>query len=87
MTIITLSTVGYGEVITLNTEGRIFASLLILFGMGTLIYFGSTIIAFWVEFDLRQARQRKKMQKLQHSRDRHRINIVVTPSPFAFNHR
>jgi voltage-gated potassium channel len=64
MTIITLSTVGYGEVIPLETAGRLFASLMIVIGMGSLIYFGSTVIAFWVEFDLRGARRRKKMEKL-----------------------
>jgi voltage-gated potassium channel len=63
MTIITLSTVGYGEVIPLDTAGRIFASLMIVTGMGSLIYFGSTVIAFWVEFDLRGARRRRRMQK------------------------
>jgi len=42
MTIITLSTVGYGEVIPLTGVGRVFASVLIITGMGSLIYFGST---------------------------------------------
>lgn len=63
MTIITLSTVGYGEVIPLDMAGRIFASVLIILGMGSLIYFGSTVIAFWVEFDLQRVRRRKRMQK------------------------
>lgn len=63
MTIITLSTVGYGEVIPLDGVGRVFASILIITGMGSLIYFGSTVIAFWVELDLQHARRRKRMQK------------------------
>jgi len=63
MTIISLSTTGYGEVIPLNDEGRLFASLLIVFGMGTLIYLGSTIVAFVVEADLHKIRRRKKMIK------------------------
>lgn len=63
MTIITLSTVGYGEVIPMDTSTRIFGSLLILFGMGSLIYFGSTVIALWVEIDMGQVRRRKRMQK------------------------
>ena len=63
MTIITLSTVGYSEIIPLDAHGRIFASFLILFGMGAIIYFGSTIIAIWVELDIYQYRRRKKMQK------------------------
>lgn len=63
MTIITLSTVGYGEVIPMDTPMRVFASLLILFGMGSLIYFGSTVVALWVELDMGQVRRRKRMQK------------------------
>jgi voltage-gated potassium channel len=63
MTIITLSTVGYSEVVFLETPGHLFASFLILVGMGALIYFGSTIVALWVETDLQQIRRRKKMQK------------------------
>ena len=63
MTIITLSTVGYGEVIPMTTGTRFFASFLIIFGMGSLIYFGSTVIAVWIELDMRQARRRKRMQK------------------------
>jgi voltage-gated potassium channel len=63
MTIITLSTVGYGEVIELTDWGRAFASVLILTGMGSLIYFASTIVAFWIEIDLKQIRLRKRMQK------------------------
>lgn len=63
MTVITLATVGYSEVIPLDPAGQLFASILIILGMGTLIYFGSTLVAFWVEIDLRQVRRRRKMQK------------------------
>ena len=63
MTIITLSTVGYSEVVELDTAGHLFASFLIVMGMGALIYFGSTIVALWVETDLQKVRRKKKMQK------------------------
>lgn len=63
MTIITLSTVGYGEVIPMNGAARVFASVLIIFGMGSLIYFGSTVVAFWIELDMKHARRRRKMDK------------------------
>lgn len=63
MTIITLSTVGYGEIIPLTETGRAFASFLIVFGMGTLIYFGSTVAALWVETDMGRARRKRKMRK------------------------
>ena len=38
MTIITISTVGYGEVFPLSSAGRLFASFLIVGGLGTAIY-------------------------------------------------
>ncbi|MCP4674937.1 MAG: potassium channel protein [Deltaproteobacteria bacterium] len=63
MTVITLSTVGYGEVIPMTAAARVFASFLIIFGMGSLIYFGSTVVAFWIELDVQKARRRKRMQK------------------------
>jgi voltage-gated potassium channel len=63
MTIITLSTVGYGEIIPMTPVGRGFASFLIIFGMGTLLYFASTVVAFWVELDMTKVRRRRKMQK------------------------
>jgi voltage-gated potassium channel len=63
MTIITLSTVGYGEVIPLDDAGRVFASFIIIIGMGSLIYFGSTMVAIWVELDMQEVRRRKRMQK------------------------
>jgi voltage-gated potassium channel len=62
MTVITLSTVGYAEVFPLNGTGRVFTSVLIVFGMGTLLYFGSTMTAFWVELDMRNVHRRKRME-------------------------
>ena len=63
MTVITLSTVGYGEVIPMSGPVRAFTSFLIVFGMGTLIYFGSVVVAFWVELDMTKVRRRRKMQR------------------------
>ena len=73
MTIITLSTVGYGEVIPMTTGARFFASFLIIFGMGSLIYFGSTVVAFFIEIDLQQVRRRRRMQKTINELDNHVI--------------
>ena len=49
MTIITLSTVGYGEVQPLDASGRIFTSILIIFNLGTFAYAASTVSAFFIE--------------------------------------
>ncbi|QQR88849.1 MAG: potassium channel protein [Myxococcales bacterium] len=66
MTIITVSTVGYAE--TLPGLGqvdyaRLWTSLLILLGSGTLLYFASTFTAYIVEGDLRNVFRRKRMNK------------------------
>ncbi len=72
MTVITLTTVGYGEVLPGFDHvpyAREFTILLIVFGMGTFIYFASTLTALIIEGDLRDAlrktRMRKTIQKLE----------------------
>src|SRR3990167_8076087 len=52
MTVITITTVGYREVRPLDTEGRIFTILLVLFGVGTAFYLLTTFVAFVIEGDL-----------------------------------
>jgi voltage-gated potassium channel len=65
MTVITLATVGYGEVIdSSHFPGvRIFTSILILSGMGILLYSLSTVTAIMVEMDLSDVFKRRKMNK------------------------
>lgn len=63
MTVITIASVGYGEVRPLTANGRIFTMFLILFGSGTLIYCFSIFTAFIVEGDLSDAIRRRKMNK------------------------
>ncbi len=43
MTVITVTTVGYGEVRPLSQQGRVFTALLILGGLGVLAYFGQAV--------------------------------------------
>ncbi len=52
MTIITLASVGYGEVKPLDPSGQIFASLLIVFNMGIFAYSLAVVSAFLIEGDL-----------------------------------
>lgn len=65
MTVITVSTVGYGEVVPLDqvAHARIFAIFLILFGMGSMMFFGSTIVALFVEKDIGKAWRERKMDR------------------------
>ena len=66
MTIITLSTVGYGEMLDLSTHpgGRLFTAFLIILGMGVLLYVVSNITAFIVEGELLKIFWRRKMDKM-----------------------
>ena len=64
MTAITLTTVGYGEEIAVDTDGaRIFTAILILVGMGAVLYFVSTSTAFLLEGQLGHVFRRKKMER------------------------
>jgi voltage-gated potassium channel len=65
-TVITLSTVGYGETLEgMNEHGyaRLWTVGLIVLGSGTLLYFVSTLTAFIVEGDIRDAFRRNRMKQ------------------------
>jgi voltage-gated potassium channel len=63
MTVITVSTVGYGEVHPLHQNGRLFASILILVWLATAFY-TTTRLGQWVlEGKLRDVMERRKLMK------------------------
>ncbi len=61
MTMITLTTVGYGETHTLSPNGRIFTIVLLVFSMTTLGYAISTIASFVIEGQLNTLIRGRKM--------------------------
>jgi voltage-gated potassium channel len=63
MTVITIATVGYGEVNPLSPYGRTFTIFLIILGMGILLFCISTFTAFLVEGELSEILRRRKMEK------------------------
>lgn len=63
MTVITLSTVGYGEVQPLSRPGQLFAAFLILAGMVTVAYAVSVIGRSALEGELYKYRRINKMRK------------------------
>lgn len=65
MTVITLTTVGYSEIIPLETHpwGRVFTMVLLIAGMGTLLYFLGAITTFLVEGNLEHVFWRRRMKK------------------------
>jgi voltage-gated potassium channel len=65
MTVISITSVGYGEVldVTGNIPAQIFTMFLITFGMGVILYGISTLTASIIEGELSGIWRRKKMEK------------------------
>jgi len=65
MTVITVATVGYGEVHDLsgNLPARVFAVIYILISLGTIAFAVTSITAFIVEGELKNILGRRKMEK------------------------
>ena len=70
MTVITLSTVGYGEVTELSTGGKLFTVLLIVLGIGAASYSVMTAATFLIEGQLREVLDRRnKMREIDKLQD------------------
>lgn len=71
MTVISLTSVGYGEIleVTGNIPAQVFTMLLITFGMGIILYGISTLTAFLIEGEFsgvwRKKQMRKRIEKLK----------------------
>lgn len=63
MTIITLTTIGFGEIHDLSNNGRIFTIVLIIFSMGIAGYSVSTIASFVLEGQLNELIRGKRMDQ------------------------
>jgi voltage-gated potassium channel len=66
MTIITITTVGYGETLAGMDKvehARALTVVLLVFGTGTVVYFASTLTAMIIEGDIRRALRRTRMRK------------------------
>lgn len=76
MTVITISTVGYGEIINTsgNTLARLLTMMIMVFGMGIMLYAVSSLTAFFVEGTFKDIWRRLKMKKIIQSLKGH---IVV----------
>lgn len=61
MTVITIATVGYGEVHPLSTVGRVFTSFLIITSFGTFAYAVSTITRFVTDGEFNRFFKNKKL--------------------------
>lgn len=64
MTLITISTVGYGEVVPLHTFGaRVFAGLMGISGLGVLTFLFTSLTVFFLEKDLDLSLRRRRMEQ------------------------
>jgi voltage-gated potassium channel len=63
MTVTTLSTVGYGEIHPLDRVGRIYNMVLILTGMGVLLYVVGSLARVLIEGEIRAALGKRKLIK------------------------
>lgn len=63
MTVITLTTVGFGEIHALGHAGRIFTIVLIFVGVGVILYIISMVTQFVVEGRIREVLGRRKLEK------------------------
>ena len=71
MTILTFTTVGYNEVRPLSTEGRIFTTVLMIGGVGTMLYLLTAVVQTIVEEEFIRGfvRRRRMHAKLSKMRD------------------
>lgn len=75
MTMVTLTTVGYREVIDVSHSpaGQIFTMALLIFGVGSFLYFFTNLTAFVVEGTLDRMFWRRRMRKMTKKIDNHFI--------------
>jgi voltage-gated potassium channel len=62
LTITTLTTIGYGDVVARSDAGRIFTLLLILFGLGAFALAAQAAVQFFISPTFRDIRQRRRSE-------------------------
>jgi voltage-gated potassium channel len=62
-TIVTISTIGYGDVIPRTLEGRIFSIIIIISGVSVALYTITTLMTFSMEGELKTILGKSKMQE------------------------
>lgn len=63
MTVITISTVGYGEVHEISRIGQLFTVFLVFTGVGFCIYVAGSVVQFMVEGQIRIILGRRRLDK------------------------
>ena len=74
MTVITIATVGYGEIHHVSDIGRIFTMLIIFLGVGFSLYVAGVVVQLMVEGQIRAILGRKRLNnKINHLKQHHII--------------
>jgi voltage-gated potassium channel len=73
LTIITLSTVGYGDIYAHTWQGKLFAMALIIFGVGTMFYAGYLLAETMLEGHIRDIMGKGRMLKMIKNIQKHYI--------------
>ncbi len=63
MTLITVATIGFGEIRPLSPTGRVFTIFIIVFGVGNAAYLVGQLSQMMVEVSLRKVMGRRKLEK------------------------
>jgi voltage-gated potassium channel len=63
LTIVTLATIGYGDIVPLTQAGRLFAIILVVGGGGTALYLVAAVVQLMVEGELRELWGRSAMER------------------------
>jgi voltage-gated potassium channel len=64
MTVITITTVGFGEVHPLSSSGKIFTMLLVVVGVGVVLYTLTDLFEWLLATDWQQERRKREMEKV-----------------------
>lgn len=75
MTVITLGTIGYGEVQPLDHAGRMWAMTVIAAGFAVLVYSGSTLTSLLLSGDLKAAIARRRSTRMTEGLNAHLIVV------------
>ena len=73
LTVITLSTVGYGDIFAHTWQGKLFAIVLIVFGVGTMFYAGYLLAETMLEGHIRDMMGKGRMLKMIKNIQKHYI--------------
>jgi voltage-gated potassium channel len=73
LTVITLSTVGYGDIYAYTWQGRLFTIILIIFGVGTMFYAGYLLAETMLEGHIRDIMGKGRMLKMIKNIQNHHI--------------